>query len=129
MVPLDFPIPKRDELRDILLRWQRGEITFYQVVLAAEVIEDRLPDLVIEEPLPVAEPWCIPFLLMGELSMGFSVPLFREEIPQLLAYLDTPAGAEIEASERLSAYLERQTLDARIARAEREYSWERDTVG
>jgi hypothetical protein len=60
--------------------------------------------------------------------MGFSEPLFVEEVPHLLTYLDTPSGQEAEASERLSAQLNKLTLDQRLERAEREYSWERDTA-
>jgi hypothetical protein len=120
---IEIEVPDRDVLRDILLRWQKGDITFAAAVEEAELLEERYSFEVIETPLPVAEPWCVSFIALHEPTKGFVEPLFPEDIPALLEYLDTPTGDEVAASERLWSCLERMGVQDRLARAAREYGW------
>ena len=102
----DLAAPDRGELRELLLRWQRGEITFYEAVDQAEAIEERVwPDVGVIE-FASDDPRSLPTEIVSILSKGHVVPLFVDDIPLLLASLDAPPQMEAEALERLWAHLE-----------------------
>ena len=118
---MDLQAPDREELRHLLLRWQRGEITFYQAVEEAEAIEDRVWQGVDVIEFPPNDPREVPTEVVGLLSMGYVQPLFSEEIPELLTYLDTAPGDEANAIQRLSAALNKLSAQERIERAQKLY--------
>ena len=102
----ELSAPDRRELRELLLRWERGEITFYEAVEEAEAIEERVwPDVDVIE-FPAEDPRSLPTEIVSILSMGYVAPLFTDDIPFLLACLDAPPEMEGETLERLWAHLE-----------------------
>jgi hypothetical protein len=101
----ELAAPSRDELRGLLLRWQRGEITFYEVVDEAEAIEDRLWSHVDVVEFSLDDPRSLPTEIVSLLSMGYVAPLFVEDIPALLACLDAPPTDEASSLDRLATQL------------------------
>ena len=98
--------PDRAELRELLLRWQRGEITFYEVVEEVEAIEERVwPDVDVID-FPPDDPRSLPTEIVSIISMGHVAPLLADDIPLLLECLNAPPQSEAEALERLWTRLE-----------------------
>lgn len=117
----EIAAPDREELRRLIHRWQRNEITFYQVVEEAEAIEERVwVDVEVVE-FEASDPRTIPTEVVSLLSMGYVQPLFEEDIPHILNALDAPPGSEEESLERLVLYFDSLDYDERQARAERLY--------
>ena len=98
--------PDRGELRELLLRWQRGEITFYESVEEAEAIDDRVwPDVDVIEFGP-DDPRSLPTEIVSMLTMGYVAPLFADDIPLILECLNAPPQSEAATLERLWSHLE-----------------------
>jgi hypothetical protein len=115
-------VPDRDDLRQLVVRWQSGELTFYQAVEEAEAIEDRLwSELEIGPEFPPADPRAIAVEVVGLLSMGYVQPLFIEDIPYILDLLATPFGDEERALHAFWLYFDSFDYEERARRAEQIY--------
>jgi hypothetical protein len=118
----ELAAPTRDELRGLLLRWQRGEITFYELVHEAETIEDRLWSDVDVVEFSSDDPRSLPTEIVSLLSMGYVAPLFVEDIPALLACLDAPPNDEASSLDRLATHLNALGDAERLKLAEERYA-------
>jgi hypothetical protein len=113
--------PDRDELRALLLAWQRGDLTFYGAVQKAEAIEDTVWQNVDVIEFAKDDPSRIPTEVVSLLSMGFVAPLFVEDIPHLLRCLDAPEGSEEQYIVELSRQLDKWSEHERSELAEKRY--------
>src|SRR5688572_11575692 len=118
----ELAAPSREELRGLLLRWQRGEITFYEVVDEAEAIEDRLWSDIDVIEFSSDDPRSLPTEMVSLLSMGYVAPLFVEDIPALLACLDAPPNDEARSLDRLVKHLNALDDEERFRLAEERYA-------
>jgi len=113
--------PDRDELRELLLAWRRGDLTFYEVADEAEAIEGRTWQNVDVIEFASDDPRRIPTEVVSLLSMGHVAPLFVEDIPHLLRCLDAPTGREEEYIVELSRQLDKWSEPERSDLAEKRY--------
>jgi hypothetical protein len=100
------PQPLRETLATLLRRWQRGELTPLEVLVAAEGLWERDP-LSGQPQAPVflrSDPKAIDYHVLWLLEVLHCDPLLPVDIPAILAFLETPPGQEAEAWRRWEAY-------------------------
>ena len=122
----NIPVPDREELRQLLLKWADGGMSFHRVVEEAEALEERLwQDIEIGPEFPATDPRTIAVEVLTLLSMGFVAPLFSEDIPHILEYLATPSGSELEGAQKFHGYFETLDYQERLTRGEQLYDTNR----
>ena len=106
-------------MRDLLLRWQAGQIGGLTLYDEAEYMWDE------------GYPWpeydhtdyrSIPIAVLHVLEDLCAQLVFREDIPELLAFLDTPPGEERAAWETMDRYWESIDWDSRLHDHAQEYA-------
>lgn len=105
-------------MRDLLLRWQAGEIGGLTLYDEAEYMWEQ------GEPWPEYDrddPRSIPIAVLDVLEDLYAQRVFREDIPALLAFLNTPPGEERAAWDTLDRYWEAIDWDARLHNHAQEY--------
>jgi len=125
-------VPDRSELRQLILivRWETGELTFYQAVEEAESIEDRLWSKIEVGPeFPATDARSIAVEVVGLFSMGYVQPLFVEDIPHILDLLAASAGREERALNTFWQYFDSLDYDERARRAEALYRPSPESAG
>lgn len=109
----------RELVENLLLRWQRGEVTSWFVVEEAEFwLEEfgTLPTLGPTDP-----DWPAYVIADDLLSAAHIQHILREDVPALLAFLNTPLPEAQAAHDRLNAYLELVCTSERARQAHQEY--------
>jgi hypothetical protein len=105
-------------IRDLLLRWRAGEIGGLTLYDEAEYVWDE------------GYPWpnyrrddsrSIPIEVLSSLESLTAQLIFREDVPALLAFLDTPPGEERTACDTLDRYWEAIDWDYRLHNHAQEY--------
>ena len=97
----------RNALLDLLTRWERGEVSAWQVVEEAEEAEEAIDgDLDVVPELPKSDPNSIPVAVLGLLSTAHHQPLLPVDIPVLLRFLRAKPGGELDAWQELDRYFD-----------------------
>ena len=103
--------PDRQMLTNLLLRWQRGEVAPWEVIDEAEAVEEGLSEE-LHSP-PRTDPNSIAVAVLELLATAPHQRILLEDIPAILRFLETPAGAELEAWEQYDRYWSAIDFDAR----------------
>ncbi len=106
-------------MRDLLLRWQAREIGGLTLYDEAEYMWDE------GYPWPEYDrddPRAIPIDVLSLLETLIAQGVFREDIPALLAFLDTPLGEEQAGWDTMDRYWEAIDWDYRLHNSDREYT-------
>lgn len=99
-----------EQLRQLLHRWQTGELTEREVHETAEAMLEQLPPLPV---YPASSPQSIPMEVLYDLDILNHQLITAADIPALLAFLDTPPGHEPEGWRKLQVYWEGINFDQR----------------
>jgi len=91
----------RSVLRQILIRWQAGEIDEREVHEEAEAILDRYTG---ERDLPESDERSIGLEVASQLEILNHQLITKDDIPVMLRFLDTERGREIEAWDEWRRY-------------------------
>ena len=95
----------RRSLADLLLRWQAGEVSAWQMIGEAEEAEGLLVgDKPVVPPIPRADPQSIPIAVLELVATAHHQPLLPSDVPALIEFLETGAGRELEAWARFDRY-------------------------
>lgn len=94
-------IIEREVLRNLLRRWQAGELTDLQVREEAEAFWEQLSEV---PRFSKDDPRSINFEVLLNLNMLYQQLIIPEDIPALLGFLDTPVGKEREGWQALHDY-------------------------
>lgn len=100
----------RDQLRRLLLRWQGGELHAIEVLEEAETLSEHLG------PLPQylhSDPRSIATEVLYDLDILIAQRITSDDISALLAFLDTPTGAEAQGWQDIQRYWEGIDFDRR----------------
>ncbi len=106
-------------MRDLLLRWQAGKIDADTVLNAAESMWEH------GFPWPTydhTDHRSIAITVLHVLEALYAQLVFREDIPALLAFLDTPLGEEQAGWDTMDRYWEAIDWDYRLHNSDREYT-------
>lgn len=112
----------RQALIELLSRWEKGEISAWQVVEGSEAAEEALfgeAELVPE--LPRTDPQSIPVAVLELMATAPHQRLLPEDVPALISFLETTPGSELTGWQRIDAYWNAIDLDAREAQVDRLY--------
>ncbi len=90
----------RTFLRELLLRWQSGEVDRSFVRDAARARSSTLPG---DRPIDACGPSSIPLEVLDEACRLDIAPITKDDVPAYLRLLDTPPGGEKEAWEEWGA--------------------------
>lgn len=105
-------------MRDLLLRWQTGEIGGLTLYDEAEYMWDEgypWPDYDRDDPR------AIPIEVLSMLEALISQRIFRKDVSALLAFLDTPLGKERAAWDAMDHYWDAIDWDSRLHNMDQEY--------
>ena len=106
-------------MRDLLLRWQAGEIGGLTLYDEAEYMWDEgypWPDYDSDDPRS------IPIEVLSTLETLIAQRVFRADVPALLAFLDAPPGEERAAWNAMGRYWEAIDWDHRLQNSDAEYT-------
>jgi len=101
----------RNQLRRLLLRWQDGELRAIAVLEEAETLLEHLG------PLPKylqSDFRSIAMEVLYDLDILIAQRINSDDIPALLAFLDTPIGAEAQGWQDIQRYWEGIDFDRRL---------------
>jgi hypothetical protein len=130
---MDFIIPEtlclenlRSFLKDILIKFEKGEITSTERIYYSDDIEDY-----IYEKYTDTDRTYYPYLTEDDpRSIGIEVlehfnftnsnfEMLPEDVPHFVEFLDTPLGKEKDGWEKFKAYIDQFDLDERLAESKR----------
>jgi hypothetical protein len=108
--------PERETLRALLHRWQAGELTPIRVLVAAERLWEQ--DQQFGQPAAPtyarSDPHSIFYAVLWLLEALHVQPVTPDDIPAILAFLDTPAGSEESGWQQWDGYWDGIDLTARL---------------
>lgn len=100
----------RDQLRQLLLRWQKGELRAIDVLEEAETLVETFGPL---PQYPQGDPRSIAIEVLDDLDCLIGQRIMAEDIPALLTFLNTPPGEEARGWQELHRYWESIDFDQR----------------
>ncbi|WP_152541368.1 hypothetical protein [Kallotenue papyrolyticum] len=92
---------ERETLRTLLRKWQAGELTDLQVYAEAEALWEQFPEV---PQFSQDDPRSINVEVLLNLTLLYQQLITPQDIPALLAFLDTPPGKEKEGWQKLHDY-------------------------
>ena len=112
----------RDSLINFLGRWQRGEISHWDVVNEAEEAEEALfGNLEVIPESPRNDPGSIGLAVLELLAEAHVQQILLEDVPAILRFLSAKAGHELEAWQEFDRYWDSIDFAAREEVASRLY--------
>jgi len=102
----------RDELRELLRRWQAALIDEKAVHETAEAWTDRYPEKL--PTYPHTDPRSIADEVLSQLEILDAQLITPEDVPALLAFLETPTGQEQAGWNRYQRYWDGVDFNQRI---------------
>lgn len=106
-------VTNRDQIRVLLQQWQRRQVTPLDVLVEAERIWESDPLYNNYIPFPRTDSRSVYYSVLLMLEVLHVQLLMREDIPMILAFLDTPAGGEEKAWQLWDAYWDSVDYDDR----------------
>ena len=112
----------RRSLADLLLRWQAGQVSAWQMIEEAEEAEELLfRDVAVVPEIPKTDPQSISVAALGMLSAAHHQQLLRADVPALLKFLESQPGGELDAWARFDHYWAAVDWSARAGAAQELY--------
>jgi hypothetical protein len=101
-------------LAELLLRWQAGEVSAWQMIEEAEEAEDlHFGEAAVIPEIPRSDPQSIPLAVLEMLAIANHQKLLQADVPALLKFLEAPLGRELEAWATFDQYWRVVDLAAR----------------